>query len=187
MLLVAQAFERLGTPYAVVGSVASSLYGTPRSTNDIDFLAALREQSVSELDSALSEAFFVDTEMIRDAIRHGDSFNILHRATMQKADVFVVGGNDARMEELERARSVPLGPEADAPRVLMASPEDVILSKLNWFRLTGGRSDRQWSDVLGVIKVQTGSVDLSYLRARAQARGLGDLLSAALSEAGVEE
>jgi hypothetical protein len=177
-LLAAAAFERLGIEYFVGGSVASSVHGRPRTTDDIDIVAAIASPAVDAFAAAVEGDFFVDADMIRDAIRRRASFNIIHLKTMLKVDVFVLGNEDFAAEEMRRKAAVPLR----EVRVWFASPEDIVLEKLDWFQKGQGISERQWRDVLGVLAVQGTRIDLPYLRSWAARRGLSVLLERALSE-----
>jgi hypothetical protein len=165
-LRVAEELDRLCIDYFVGGSVASSVHGRPRTTDDA-------------LVHGLEAEFFIDAEMIRDAISRRASFNIIHLATMLKVDVFVLGDEDFSIEEMKRRAAVSLR----GSRVWFSSPEDIVLEKLDWFRKGEGVSERQWRDVLGVLAVQGARLDLPYLRAWAERRGLLGLLERALGEA----
>jgi hypothetical protein len=178
-LRIAAELERLGIDYFVGGSVASSVHGRPRTTDDVDIVAALPGPKVDAFVRTLESDFFVDAEMIRDAIRRRASFNIIHLATMLKVDVFVLGNEDFALEEMKRRAAVPLR----GSRVWFSSPEDIVLEKLDWFRKGEGISERQWRDVLGVLAVQGTRLDLQYLRSWAARRGLLELLERALAEA----
>lgn len=120
--------------------------------------------------------------MIREAILKRASFNVIHLATMFKADVFVMKRDAWSREEMARARQELLdGPEG-AIAVRFASPEDTLLHKLVWFRLGNEISDRQWSDILGVLKVQGTLLDNSYLDRWAPLLDVADLLTRARSQ-----
>ena len=178
-LRIAAELERLGIDYFVGGSVASSVHGRPRTTDDVDIIAALPGPKVDAFVRTLESDFFVDAEMIRDAIRRRASFNIIHLATMLKVDVFVLGNEDFAQEEMQRRAAVPLR----GSRVWFSSPEDIVLEKLDWFRKGEGISERQWRDVLGVLAVQGTRLDLPYMHSWAARRGLLELLERALAEA----
>jgi hypothetical protein len=171
---------RLHVSHAVGGSLASSLYGVPRATNDVDVVADLRSGHIDRLVASLEDAFYVDGEMIRSAIAEQSSFNIFDRETMLKIDVFVPRADEWVVEELVRAREEIFELEGQAVTIKFASPEDTVLYKLVWYRLGGEQSERQWSDVEGVIKIQGQLLDRAYLRRWARHLQVSDLLDRAL-------
>jgi hypothetical protein len=179
-LLVTGTLEELGVEYVVGGSVASSMYGLPRSTADSDIVAALREEHVSDFVSALEGSFYVDRDMILDAIRKRFEFNVLHLATMFKVDVFVPSLDAVTRKELSRGSRIDLG---DGKTFVVASAEDTIAQKLRWFQLGGGVSERQWSDALGVVRVRGPALDREYLQATAEALDVAGLLAKLFREA----
>jgi hypothetical protein len=183
-LLVIEQLDRLGIRYVIGGSMASSAYGTFRATNDADLLADLEERHAAPLADALSSSFYVDAAAIRDAVHFQESFNVIHLETMLKVDVFIPRKRIFDQSQLARGLTqiVTSNPER---RAVLASPEDTVLAKLEWYRLGGETSDRQWSDIVGVLQVQQALVDLPYLRQWARTLGVLDLLERALSVSGL--
>lgn len=181
-LLVAQTLERLGIRYAVAGSLASSLHGTMRSTLDVDIIADMRLEHIPHLVAALSDEFYMDRETIREAIEQSGSFNLIHYGTSFKVDIFVRGLRPFDQMQLERRQGLVVATEPEQS-VYVISPEDTILSKLDWYRMGGEVSDLQWRDVLGVLKVRAGELDMDYLRKWAAELRVHDLLERALTEA----
>jgi hypothetical protein len=177
---VVDEFDRLGVPYHVGGSVASSAHGIARATLDVDIVAELRPEHSHDLASRLSGGYYLDEEAVSSAIRRAESFNLVHLASMIKIDVFVPSGRPFDVEAQRRARPERLGSESSR-EFFVKSPEDVILAKLDWYRLGGGVSTRQWDDVLGVLKAQQPSLDLVYLRRWARELGIAEILERALS------
>lgn len=180
---VAEAFEALGVRYQVGGSVASSVRGVARSTLDVDVVADLPASQVDAFVRALERDYYVDAEMIRDAIRTREPFNVIHLETMMKIDIFLAKGRAFDREAFGRASLETFG-DADARAFPFTSAEDIVLHKLEWFRLGGGVSQRQWDDVLGVLKLQGASLDAPYLRRWAADIGVSELLERAILEAG---
>jgi hypothetical protein len=181
-LAVTTAIEGLGLRYLVGGSLASSVHGIPRSTEDVDLLVELPGRHADALVTALTPSFYVDADMVRDAIVRRASFNVIHLATMFKVDIFVSDGGPLSLEEMRRAEVVQLG---DPPRdVRICTAEDIVVQKLDWCRLGGGVSERQWRDLLGVLRVRHGRLDLDYMDRWAHHLGVAELLQRALVEAG---
>jgi hypothetical protein len=181
---VADAMVELGVAHYIGGSVASSVHGVPRATLDVDLVADLRLEHARGLAELLRASYYVDEDMIRDAIRRRACFNVIHLATMLKVDVFVVKDTPYDRQAFRRMLCDTLEDTPDARQFFVASPEDTILNKLDWYRLGGFVSERQWRDVLGVLKVQGTSLDRAYLSRWASELGLSDLLARALDEAG---
>ena len=120
--------------------------------------------------------------MIREAIQHRSSFNVIHLATMFKVDIFILKPDVASQEEMTRREQYHVS-EVPEQTLFLASAEDVIVHKLYWYQLSGGISERQWSDVLGVLQVQQDRLDRAYLERAAQQRGVVPLLERALKDA----
>lgn len=185
-LRVAQALDRLGMRYLIGGSLASSLHGIPRNTNDADIVAELPMARIAELAADLKTDFYADTDMMSDAVRRGASFNLIHLETMFKVDVFVLRREPLLIEEMNRRQEHAIA--LDSPeRAWFASPEDTVLQKLDWYKKGNQISERQWGDVLGVLKVQESEIDLAYLRKWAPTLGVSELLERALIEAGADK
>ncbi len=185
-LLVIDALESLGAPYLIGGSLASAVHGVPRTTMDADIVAELRPEDAGPLARALGSAFYADVQAIRNAIEQQSSFNVIHLETMFKVDVFVRGSKKRPFDQVQFERRtlhvLSIEPERTA---YVASAEDTILAKLEWYRLGGQVSERQWRDVQGVLKVQADRLDMAYLRRWAAQLNVADLLERALQEAGV--
>jgi len=184
LLQVAELLDRIGTPYLLGGSLASSMLGEPRSTVDIDLAIVLRSVDVPALVAGLGSEFYVDEGAMRNAVERRSSFNAIHQPTILKVDFFVLGDAPFDRAQLEGRRLSP-ALEESGRRVFVSSPEDLILRKLDWYRQGGGVSDRQWRDVLGVLKVQGERLDLAHLRHWAAVLEIADLLERALSESGL--
>ena len=176
-------FERFTIPYYIGGSVASSVHGKRRATQDVDIIAAIQRHHVQTLVKLLENEYYIDGAMINDAIRHHSSFNLLHNDTGVKVDVFVLKTSAFAQHELSRAQEDVLEPGTRS--FYFASPEDIILNKLRWWKMGGGISTRQWNDILEVIKRQANVLDLPYLRQFAPSLGVSDILKQALTEAGL--
>ena len=180
---VVELLDRLGVRYHIGGSVASSTYGAPRATMDVDLVAALQPEHASTLARALQTTYYVDEDAVREAIARRGSFNVIHLETMIKVDVFVPATRAFDRQEMDRARPQTLDLAPGARTFSVKSPEDLILRKLEWYRAGGEVSERQWGDVQGVLKVQGPALDRAYLCEWAQQLGVADLLERALQDA----
>ena len=180
---VVKAFEKIGVSYYLGGSVASSAYGIARATLDVDLVADLSAQHVNSLTEMLKSDYYIDKEMILDAIKRHSSFNLIHLETMLKVDIFIIRDRPYDGVAFQRKRKDTLDEEQGAAEFYLASPEDIILNKLEWFQMGGKVSERQWHDVLGVMKVQRELMDKEYLRHWAKKLGISDLLEQAFRDA----
>jgi hypothetical protein len=180
-LRVTGVFERLGVPYLIGGSLASTLYGMVRTTQDSDIVAEMRIEHLQPFVSALQDEFYIDNEMIAESIQRNSSFNIIHRETLFKVDVFIPRPRPFVQSQLARAQKQTFIFETEVS-AKFATAEDTILSKLEWYRMGGEVSDRQWRDILGVLKTRAGELDLAYLRKWANELKVSDLLERALNE-----
>jgi len=181
VLLVTGTLDELGVAHVIGGSMASIIHGMLRTTMDVDIVADVRPEHVPAFVSRLQNAFYADEQMMQQAIRHRGSFNLIHLETMFKVDIFIPKGRPFDREQLERRIAEPVGPDS-AEKIWVLSAEDVVLAKLEWFRLGGDSSERQWRDILGVLKTQQSALDLDYLKRWAQALGVSDLMDRALEE-----
>jgi len=185
-LIVTRILEELGVPYLIGGSVASIIHGEPRLTNDIDLVADIREEQVPQLVAALEADFYVDDRAIRRAILERKSFNILYLETMFKVDIFIPRGDEWSREQMRSREGKKLVEGDDSTVRLVSNSETTVLQKLWWFRRGNEVSERQWRDVLGVLKVQADQLDYDYLRHWAARLDVADLLEKAVDEAGVD-
>jgi hypothetical protein len=183
-LLVVQAFDALRIPYFLAGSMASSVHGIYRATADADFVAAVRPHHAEPLAQLLQPAFYADAPAIRAACEAGRSFNVIHLDTMLKVDVFVLRPDPFFLSQMRRRLLLPTTPDQQTA-LYVATPEDTILAKLDWYREGGGISDRQWNDILGVLKVQGETLDSAYLDEWARILKVADLLHRARKDAGI--
>jgi hypothetical protein len=177
---VLDALESLSVRHYLGGSLASSAHGIPRSSIDADVVADLRPGHTASFVAALGDRYYVSEDRVRDAVERRGSFNLIHLGTMLKIDVFVAKDRAFERRALDRARPEPL----DAPggrRVPIASAEDIILAKLEWYRKGGEVSERQWTDVLGVVRAGRDRLDTRYLRELAADLAVSDLLERALA------
>jgi hypothetical protein len=172
-------FQQLKISYRIVGSVASSAQGMMRATLDVDMVAALESGHIPQLTSRLKNHYHVDEELAGEAIRRGSSFNLIHLETMIKIDIFILGKRPYDQVSFGRERLETL----DGLTLSFKTPEDVILGKLEWFVQTDKTSERQWQDVIGLMKVQGDALDVEYMRTWAAELSVLELLDIALKTA----
>ena len=184
-LLVINVLNDLGISYFVGGSLATAIHGVARATMDVDLIADMRAEHAEPLVRAFGPDFYADAEMMRDAVRGRSSFNVIHKPTMFKVDVFIPKKRPFDRSQFARRVAHSLT-EGGTDMIYIASPEDNILAKLHWYRLGGEVSDRQWRDVLNVIRIQGARLDRSYLRDWAHELSVADLLEEALSQSDSE-
>lgn len=179
---VGRVLDELGVAWLVGGSLASSAHGVPRSTADVDLVAALGLEHVGPLMEAVQTSFYASRVAVEDAIDRHTSFNLIHLETMIKVDVFVPGPDELSQAQIARRVTLPVG-ERGQILLPFAAPEDIVLQKLRWFQAGGEASERQWNDVRGVLQVAGDGLDLDYLRSQAESAGLSELLERAISDA----
>jgi len=173
--------ERLAVSYVVVGSVASSARGSYRATEDIDLVAKITARQAAELAQALGKDWYADEYQIREAIRAGRAFNLIYIPFSQKVDIFPVK-DDFTLAQLERATSLPLPALGSSVQYPVASAEDIVLAKLQWYKAGGETSERQWTDIVRVI-LATPQMDWVYVESWAPRLGVDMLLARARSAA----
>jgi hypothetical protein len=169
--------EQAGIPFMVAGSLGSTAHGEPRTTNDIDVILAPTPEQLRDFLASLGSRYYVSPQAAQEAFRQRSMFNVIDLETGFKADLILRKDRPFSLEEFQRRRPVTLL-EKTAP---VASPEDIILSKLEWSKIT--QSDRQLRDALGVAVVQGSRLDLAYLRWWAPQLGVADRLEELLAEA----
>jgi hypothetical protein len=184
-LEIAELLDRLGLPYVVGGSLASSVLGEPRATADIDIAVRMERADVDRLLAQLGSRYYASREAALEAVARRSSFNLIHLESAQKVDLFVLGQGLLDRRQIERRQRLAIT-ETPPRELWIGAPEDQVLRKLDWYRAGGGVSDRQWRDVLGILTVQKDRIDHADLERAAREVGLCDLLARALEEAGAE-
>jgi hypothetical protein len=175
-LLVTTILEDLDIAHVIGGSLASALHGVARSTLDSDLVADIRLEQIPLLVQRLQGDFYVSTEAMIEAVQHRTSFNLIHLRTMFKVDIFIPKDRPFDQAQLANRKAYILATEPDRT-AYVASAEDTILAKLEWFRMGGEVSDRQWRDILGVALTQGDRLDFDYLQRQAVSLGVADLLA----------
>jgi hypothetical protein len=176
---ITAALNRVGIRYAIGGSIASSARSVWRTTMDVDLVAAIAPPQAPALVQSLGKGWYADVDEVRKSIAAGRSFNVIHIKNAQKVDVFPASGPFHRAQ-LERATMVALG-EGRIPCVVTTA-EDILLAKLQWYRDGGEVSDRQWSDIGGLIAIND-AMDWEYVNSWAARLGVTALLERARTDA----
>jgi hypothetical protein len=176
---VVQIFDELDIPYALGGSMASALFGEPRSTVDVDIAVRLSTERGRALLDRTRARFYVPEDTARAAIESHSSFNLVDTDAALKVDLFVVG--DGLLDRLQMDRRIAVRIPGFADSIWVTAPEILVLRKLDWYRNGGSTSDRQWRDVVGILR--TTDVDVASIEAPARQLALDDLLRRAVAVA----
>jgi hypothetical protein len=178
---ILEIFAALDIPYAIGGSIASSIHGIDRFTRDADMTVEPFPGKEGQLVASLQSNYYISLPAIEEALRSRTSFNIINTSTGYKADIFVRTDAPFEASALQRRLKLSLPDRPNEPLAVL-TPEDTILYKLRWYRLGEETSEQQWRDVLGVMKVQSGKLDEAYLDRWAPEIGVADLLARARGE-----
>ncbi len=172
-------FDLLGIRYLIGGSLASSLYGIPRATQDVDIVADVTIENVHALLELLQKEFYVDSDLGIEALQSKTSFNIIDKESIFKIDIFLMSHDTLSSIEMDRRKPYSI---VDSNTFFLCSPEDIIAHKLYWYKLGDEISDRQWNDALNVLKIQQDNIDFEYLEKMCSARGVLSLLKKMLAQ-----
>ena len=181
---IIETFNKLDIKYHIGGSFASSAYGVLRATANIDLMADISSKDISEIINSLDNAYYLSEASIKTAISNQTSFNLIHLGSILKIDIFIPKSRDYDKEVMQRALSKKLEIDNNILTFYLKSAEDIILTKLEWYKLGGEVSERQISDVLGVLRVQVNNLDFVYLKKWAVELKIDDLLQRVIEEAG---
>lgn len=185
--IVAAVFEKLDIEYQLGGSIASSIHGFPRGTQDVDVEADLNESHVAALVELLEERYVIAPETVREAIRLRGCFNLIPFDSIAKIDVFIRKNRPFDQQAAGRRQKGLLLEDGTTFPFYVDSPEDTILRKLEWYRMGDEVAHQKWLDVLAVMKAQFFDLDLAYLEKWSRELKVGDLLERALDESGLTE
>ena len=181
---VIKALDQLSIQYYIGGSVASSIYGMARATMDVDIVADIGELHIPKLKQLLHEQYYIDEDMIKEAIRTSSSFNLIHFETALKIDIFIYNDEPHQRQAIERKVKDKFDEQGNL-EYYFSAPEDIIIAKLQWYVKGNKVSERQWLDIIGVIKVQGENLDIDYLTSWSKKLGVYSLLKKAGLEGGL--
>lgn len=162
--------ERLGIPYMITGSVASVAYGEPRLTLDMDVVIDMTPEQAEALAASFSPEYYADLEMMRSALKVRGHFNVIHPLSGVKVDFFVLKATPSSQGAFTRRRRDAF----DAQRAAsFATPEDVILGKLDYYRQGG--SPKHLEDIRGILRISGSRLDLGYIDRWAAQMGVAEI------------
>jgi hypothetical protein len=174
---VAVTLDKLGVAYIVVGSTASTLYGDPRFTNDIDVVLDLQPEQVEAFCAEFPDSeYYLSRAAVESAVRKRFQFNIVHPLSGFKVDCILVSGDAFDQSRLRRSIRVSI--DRGVYEANFASAEDVIIKKMEYFQL--GQSEKHARDILGILRQQGSRIDRRYIGEWAQRKGLADIWDAIL-------
>lgn len=173
---IVEVLECLQIEYLVTGAIASIAYGEPRLTNDIDIVATVKEEHVPDLLEAFPvEEFYVSEAAMREAIQHQGQFNIIHPLSGLKIDVIIKKDTQFDRSRFSRIRRIH---PAESYQANFASPEDVIIKKMEYYK--EGGSEKHLRDITGIIKISGDILDCSYIAEWAKRLDLSEIWNAIL-------
>ena len=178
----ADILDRLGITYAVGGSMASSAYGAVRFTEDADITVEPFDGMAQEFFDCVKADYYISNEAMLLSLEQRSSFNVIHLESAFKIDIFVRKDSPYEKQLFSRRRTLKLG-DAMEKSFSVVSPEDIILLKLQWYDSGGQTSQRQWDDVVGILRIQANTLDSEYLTKWAGILHVEELLKNAISEA----
>lgn len=161
--------------------MASTIWGEPRFTQDVDLVVDLRSEHIPEFVRLVSPDWYVDSELVQRAVERCTSFNLIRLTRMVKVDVFVPPNEGLHQSKWARAVRQLVDPEGGRS-LDITSPEDILLQKLSWYRAGDCVADSQWRDVTALLRIRGASLDKAYLDEWALRLGLESLLARARSE-----
>ena len=174
--------EQLDIAYAIGGSMASSIYGTVRFTQDAGITVEPFDNLADKLLELLTPEYYISGDAVRQALSEHGCFNVIHLASAFKIDVFIRKNSAFEKQLMDRRKKLKLSDSLEKS-FSVVSPEDIILLKLQWYRDGGCSSEQQWNDALGVLAIQAEKLDFEYLNNWANKLEISELLEKAILEA----
>ncbi|GAJ09056.1 unnamed protein product [marine sediment metagenome] len=180
---ITNVLEQLDIAYAIGGSMASSIYGRVRFTQDADITVEPFENRAEKLFELIKPEFYISKDAMYQALRQRSSFNVVHFESAFKIDIFIRKETAFEKQLMSRRKALKLSDLLEKSFSVI-SPEDIILLKLQWYSSGGQSSEQQWNDVLGVFAVQAEKLDFKYLKKWSSTLGINELLDKAISDTG---
>ncbi|MBX7220250.1 MAG: hypothetical protein K1Y36_09925 [Blastocatellia bacterium] len=179
---IVRACEKFGIRYRVGGSLASSLFGEPRATNDADVVLDLKSETVEVFVAEIQNEYVIFADSLKKAIERETCLNALHSETVFKIDLFPLKSRPYDQQAQHRMTVVPIEHEGTVLAVSFVTAEDMVIAKLEWYRKGNEVSERQWRDILGLLKTEAVFLDYDYLERWTTELHLHDLYERALTE-----
>lgn len=177
LLLVVKTLNQLGLKYMLTGAYAVSFYGRPRTTHDIDLKITLDYSDTSKIYDTFKDIFYVNEDMIKNAIRHQRMFNLLHNETQTKVDFWLVKDTEFDQERFKRKTKIII---KNTPAYI-STPEDLILIKFIWYKESN--LQKHYEDAKGIFEIQS-ELDISYIRKWAKRLSIEDIVEDMLKQIG---
>jgi hypothetical protein len=172
------ALEKLQIKYFITGSIASMFYGEPRFTNDIDVVADIKEEQIAGLMKLFPESkFYLSKDTVKNAIKNKSQFNIIHPASGLKIDIVISKEDDFDKSRFNRSKRVT---PVEAIRAKFASPEDVIIMKMKYYK--EGESEKHLRDIASIMKISGDEIDKSYIELWVNKFSLSDIWNTVLNK-----
>lgn len=171
---IAKTLDGLNIPYAVTGGYAVSIWGRLRATFDIDTIIELPESKKTLLIKALrkiSKTGFIDDDMVSQAIERKDEFQFIHVESGIKIDFWVLGDDEFSLSKIKRRKAKII----EGGKIYFLSPEDLILSKLLWYKESV--STRHLEDAASILRISKTKIDKAYLKKWAEKLHVSKILN----------
>jgi hypothetical protein len=184
LVAIGKVLDSLGVSWVLGGSLASSIVGEPRATMDIDVAVAIDLEHIDRLVAAVEDDYYVSADQAREAVVRHSSFNLIHYESGMKVDLFPLSDDPLDVRQLAGREHIDIAPGV---AVWVGAAPDQVLRKLRWYELGGETSERQWRDVLSILRVQGDRIDRPRLLVDAGLLGLGGLVAKALQEVAADD
>jgi len=179
MAFVTNVFDELSIPHFITGSCASISYGEPRLTNDIDIVADIAPEKIEKLLARFpQEEFYISEDAVKQALAFKNQFNIIHPSSGLKVDVMIRHNSKFDDSRFCRVRNLNI---TGKNQIAFASPEDVIIKKMEYFKLGG--SEKHLRDITGILRLSGESIDKNYISEWVRILGLEDIWKAIIERA----
>lgn len=180
LLPILNACKKLNLRYRIGGSLASSLYGEPRATNDVDVVIALTPEDAEPFVRELNSEYVIYADSLRSAIIRQTCINALHSETVFKIDIFPLKSREYDQQAHSRFTKVEIEQNGQFHSLFFATPEDILIAKLEWYRKGNEQSEQQWRDIVGLLQADLTFLDFDYLENWVKELELWDLYQRAL-------